>query len=296
MRPKVAGGANQPPSPPPPGEPLLLPLRYAAVSRQGVGRQNNEDTALAVDPSAEVPEVRCLLAVADGVGGHEGGEVASSAAVRALQRALRQVVEQRRPDGRVAWRAVVEWLVAHANDQVHEAVAAVSDGESGGTTLTLALVEGNTAHIGHVGDSRFVLVRDGSARILTRADTAVAAAVQAGRMTPAEAEVSPRRHELIQALGFRPRLSVQTLSLDLFAGDRLLLCSDGLHGAVTPEQMAGHILPEPEATCRALADLAVAQGGRDDVSVVLLEVVADEPAPSRSRLGAWLAALWTRRR
>ncbi len=292
MRPRVAGEAKQSP---PSGETALLPLRYAAVSRQGVGRQNNEDTALAVDPSADVPAVRCLLAVADGVGGHGGGEVASAAAVRALHRALRQVVEQRRPDGRVAWRAVVEWLVAHANDQVHEAVAAASGGESGGTTLTLALVEGNTAHIGHVGDSRFVLVRDGSARILTRADTAVAAAVQAGRMTPAEAEVSPRRHELIQALGFRPRLSVQTLSLDLFAGDRLLLCSDGLHGAVTPEQMAANLLPEPAATCRALADLAVAQGGRDDVSVVLLEVIAEPAAPARSPIGGWLSRLWSRR-
>jgi PPM family protein phosphatase len=232
-------------------------LRFRVGARTDVGRvrEGNEDSLLAQQP---------LFAVADGMGGHQGGEVASKLALETLKKAA---------DGQVALVQVVH----QANRAVFDK-AAQDPGLAGmGTTLTVFLVDGNTLRLAHVGDSRAYLLRDGQLQQITRDHTVVQRMVDEGRITAPEAQIHPQRSILTRALGVDEDVQVDQASIEPQPGDRLLLCSDGLTGMIE-EDVILRILtqePDPQAASDALVEAANQAGGQDNVTAMVLDVVED---------------------
>jgi protein phosphatase len=246
-------------------------LRIAAATDVGRVREQNEDSYLASKP---------LFAVADGMGGHQAGEVASKLALDVLQ----SWRDEHAADGADRLRdAVVE-----ANRAVWERGQQERALRGMGTTLTAAWLEGETVTIAHVGDSRAYLLHGGELHQLTEDQTVVQDMVNEGRITPEEAFRHPSRSILKQALGGGPDVEVDGVSFELQPGDRLILASDGLHGIVTNERIAQILLAEhdPDGACHALVDAANEAGGDDNITVIILEADPDsagdddEPAPA----------------
>jgi protein phosphatase len=210
-----------------------------------------------------------LFAVADGMGGHQGGEVASKLALDRLRKAT---------DGEIA---LVE-AVQDANKTVFEK-AAQDPGLAGmGTTLTAFLAEGETLRMAHVGDSRAYLLRDDDLQRITKDHTVVERLVEEGRLTPMEAEIHPQRSILTRAIGVEGDVQVDQGSIEARPGDRLLLCSDGLTGMVGEPEIQ-RILEEqeqPQAAADALVNAANEAGGQDNITAVVIDVIDDGAIPA----------------
>ncbi|HEX5936438.1 MAG TPA: Stp1/IreP family PP2C-type Ser/Thr phosphatase [Actinomycetota bacterium] len=232
-------------------------------------REKNEDSLLVHPP---------LYVVADGMGGHRGGDVASRIAVETMERLADEgsdpLAEHVRRANRAVWDRSIE-------DQRLSGM---------GTTLTAARIDGTSADLAHVGDSRAYLMRDGALRQLTDDHSLVARMVKAGEITEAEAEVHPHRNVMTRALGTEEDVEVDVETLALEHGDRLLLCSDGLTGMVTEDQIQA-ILEHSDGAQQAadrLVKAANRAGGVDNISVVVLEAIGegDEAAAPGRRVAA----------
>jgi serine/threonine protein phosphatase PrpC len=235
-------------------------MRFSSGYRTDVGRgrPENEDRLL-------VDDERGLYAVADGMGGHRAGEVASATAVEALQDAFL--------DGRPLDRAVEA-----ANAAVFAKAAEDIALRGMGTTLTaVALQDGHSALLGHVGDSRAYLMRDGSVAQVTDDHSLVEQLVREGRLSPEEAHTHPQRAIITRALGIDPEVQVDTYRVDLKAGDRLLICSDGLTNMLSDDTIAATLRrhADPQQAADTLVDMANQAGGDDNISVVILDALAD---------------------
>jgi PPM family protein phosphatase len=239
----------------------MAELRWGAATDTGRVRTANEDSVLAV---AEV------FAVADGMGGHAAGEVASSLAVDALGAAL-------------AGKTVTEQVVIEAIQAANEAVFRRSLSEASargmGTTLTLiAPTVGDDGRdqlvVANVGDSRGYVFADGELRQLTRDHSYVEEMLAAGQISSEEARSHPHRHVVTRALGVEPSVAVDTWLVTPEPGDRYLLCSDGLVNDVVDERIAFLLAstPEPQAAADALVAAANEAGGRDNITVVVIDV------------------------
>jgi serine/threonine protein phosphatase PrpC len=239
-------------------------MRLSSFAGTDVGRarSGNEDSYFCG---------RTVFAVADGLGGHQGGEVASAVAVEPLA-AL---------DGReFADPAEAAEALTAAIRKANAAILDQAAGDPGlwgmGTTVTAAALAGERhLQLAHVGDSRAYLLRDGSLEQLSTDHTVVAELVRRGRLTPAQAAIHPERSILTRAVGLDPRIPVDTPDpLELQDGDQVLLCSDGLTEAVDDDQIAQVLSAEPDgnAACQALIEAANAAGGPDNITVVLLRV------------------------
>ena len=213
---------------------------------------------------------RTVFAVADGLGGHQGGEVASAAAVEPLA-AL---------DGsELASPAEAAEALAGAIAEANSAILARAAGDPGlwgmGTTVTAAAVAGDHLQLAHVGDSRAYLLREGALDQLTTDHTVVGELVRRGRLTPEQAAIHPERSILTRAVGLDPRVPVDLPDpLALRSGDQLLLCSDGLTEAVDDDRIAELLsaAPDGHVACRSLIDAANGAGGPDNITVVLVRV------------------------
>ena len=235
-------------------------LRTFAGTDVGRTRSGNEDSYLCG---------RTVFAVADGLGGHQGGEVASAAAVEPLA-AL---------DGReFAGAGEAAEALAAAIREGNAAILERAAGDPGlwgmGTTMTAAALAGERhLQLAHVGDSRAYLLRDGSLEQLTTDHTVVGELVRRGRLTPEQAAIHPERSILTRAVGLDPRVPVDTPDpVELRDGDQVLLCSDGLTEAVDDDRIAELLSAgaDGEAACRSLIDAANGAGGPDNITVVLL--------------------------
>ena len=228
---------------------------WAALTDIGRVRTHNEDSVLAQPP---------LFVVADGLGGHEAGEVASSIAVETLRDHA-----PRRPDAKALGRAFKA-----ANREVIRS-AREGFGKAGmGTTMTAAIVEGTRIAIAHVGDSRAYLMHDGALRRLSEDHSMVADLIRRGQLTEAEARYHPNRSVITRALGTDPNMLADTYEIEASPGDRLLLCSDGLTGMLE-DGMICEILeqyPTPDVAARILVDSANDAGGHDNISVIVVDI------------------------
>lgn len=236
---------------------MSLFLRSAAVSDQGVTRETNEDAAHA-GPH--------LIAVADGIGGSPAGEVASEIAIKVLA-----ALEAEGPRG-----SPLEHLrsaVAEANRRIREAVAGNPQLDGMGTTLTAILLTGRRLGLAHVGDSRAYLLRDGALVRLTKDDTYVQALVDRGAISAEEATTHPHRSVIIRAVQGEPISPVCTVMRPR-RGDRHLLCSDGLSDVVDEAAIARALrdYPDQRACGERLVELALAAGGRDNITAVVADV------------------------
>jgi protein phosphatase len=220
-------------------------------------RQNNEDS-LYPDRSGE-SDGPAVLMVADGMGGHVAGEVASRLAINAAASSTLD------PGDRVA----------AANRAIREEVARQPDLQGMGTTLTLVeLTPEGTARFGHVGDSRAYLLRGGELRQLTDDHTVAAEYVALGQLSVEEATGHPQSHMLTRCLGLTRFVNVDEFDLDLEAGDRLLLCSDGLNLMVAPDGIVENLSggTADEAAWK-LVEVANKAGGHDNTSVIVIDVL-----------------------
>ena len=235
----------------------------ASLTDTGRRRRHNEDAYVCEPP---------LFAVADGMGGAQAGELASSLAAEALRddTSERAGGEQR-----------VDELIQAANRRVYERQSEDAAASGMGTTMTVALVEDGRVAIGHVGDSRAYLIRDRQLEQLTEDHSLVAELVRSGKLSPEEAEGHPQRSVITRALGTDPDVDVDTFSVETKPGDLFLLCSDGLTAMVDDETIldeVGRHRDDLRAAAKALVRAANKSGGDDNITVVFFEIVGDEKA------------------
>ena len=243
------------------------PVGYAARSDVGRVRLGNEDRYLARPP---------VFAVADGMGGHEAGEVASAMAVEAIEHAISA---QAIGDADALVAALVE-----ANAEIRTRGSREPELDGMGTTCTAALIDRDVVWLAHVGDSRAYLLRAGQLTQLTDDHSLVANLVRDGMMALEDARVDGRRNIITRALGAEDRLRVDVSSFEIEPGDRLLLCSDGLTGLVEDARLA-EVLGSgagPDEVADRLIELANEAGGDDNITVIVIdpEAVAETPAES----------------
>jgi protein phosphatase len=239
-----------------------MSVLVGAATDVGRVRERNEDGFLSQEP---------LFAVADGMGGHRGGSVASKLALEVLSQ---MGGDSMSGDG--AAQGLAE-MVTQANEAVLERASEQPRLSGMGTTLTAIVVQPGRLHLAHVGDSRAYLLRDGDLRQLTEDHSLVQRMVKEGKLTPEEAEVHPHRSVLTRALGVEPELEVDKETLDVRPGDRVLLCSDGLTTMVSEEEIE-QLLSEhqnPQEAAEALVATANEAGGVDNITAVVIDVVDD---------------------
>jgi PPM family protein phosphatase len=227
----------------------------------GRKRRHNEDAYVLQPP---------LFAIADGMGGAQAGEIASALAAGALK--------DSRADG--GGEARVVELIQEANRRVHERASTDAATSGMGTTMTVALVETDgKVTFGHVGDSRAYMLREGRLEQLTNDHSLVAELVRRGELSPQEAEVHPQRSVITRALGTDPDVDVDAFTIDALPGDVYLICSDGLSdmiGAPQIEEVLRASREDLDRAARALVQAANRNGGEDNITAVLFEIVGDE--------------------
>ena len=237
-----------------------LTVRYAVRSDIGLARADNEDAAYAGSQ---------LLAVADGLGGHAAGEVASAAVISALRPLDTQV-----PSGELL--NALGHAVQRAEGTLREMVAANPSLRGMGTTVTALLRSGSRIGLAHIGDTRAYLVREGEVFQITRDHTVVQSLLDEGKITEGEVSSHPQRFLLLQALDgehdFEPDLQFH----DAEAGDRYLLSSDGLHACVSADAIARVLVgvADPDQAAEELIKLAMDSGGPDNVTCIVADIVA----------------------
>ena len=240
---------------------MALTLRYAVRSDLGLVRGNNEDSVYA-GPR--------LLAIADGMGGHAAGEVASKIVIGTME----PLDDDRVPGDLIA---ALRGAVLEANQHIADAVEQNAALDGMGTTLTALRFAGSQVALVHVGDSRAYLLRDGELTQITHDDTYVQYLVDSGKLTPEEAKDHPRKSVILRALrgaDVEPDVSIR----EAHDGDRYLLCSDGLSDVVSIETMAEALrIVDPQECADRLVELALRGGGPDNVTVIVADVVNARP-------------------
>lgn len=254
-------------------------LNWGACTNVGCVREHNEDSYLINFP---------LFAVADGMGGHAAGEVASTIAVSSLAESGLS-----RSDPYALGSAI-----EHANQGVIDGARRGVGRMGMGTTCTAVIIDGNRMAVGHVGDSRAYLLHDGKLLRVTHDHSLVEELVEAGKITPAEARVHPNRSVITRALGSDPMMRATAFTVNVTLGDRVLLCSDGLSSMVTDDIIEEAMVSSPTALACAdqLVERALEAGGLDNVSVVVIDVVDDgiERHALRNRIrnvALWVAGI-----
>ena len=252
-----------------------MTLSWWAATDVGKVRTLNEDTYYADGR---------LFAVADGLGGHRAGEIASKVAVLELAKSLSSPSEDRREALRKAFASANNAVIARARERSEQAGM--------GTTLTVALAEENSTYLAHVGDSRAYLFRDRKLTQLTKDDSLVSELVARGELSRAEADVHPQRNIITKAIGSEPTLVPQLYSMTLNEGDRLLLCTDGLCGMVDDNQIAQILHIEDAKECaKTLVEKANQAGGSDNITVVIIDKHSDNARPTVRRRLATVAIM-----
>lgn len=261
-----------------------MSLQIKAFGQTDVGRKRtgNEDAYLVDDEHG-------FHIVADGMGGHNAGEVASATAIEVVREHLlahKEVLDKLAaspdPANGEAAQKLVEAAVQKASQSIFEMAREDVAKRGMGTTFVGLFVAGAKAVLGHVGDSRVYLFRQGQAHCLTEDHTLIGAQLKAGTITKEEAAKSPYRNVITRAVGIQPSVQVDTLLLDLLPGDVFMLCSDGLHGYLRDEEPTLLLGAAPVNELGGkLIDLANARGGKDNITCVCVGVEGEVNASTR---------------
>ncbi len=246
---------------------MTLALHYALRSDVGLLREGNEDSAYA-GPH--------LLAIADGMGGHAAGEVASAVAIAAIVPLDKQGLQDSD-----AMLGALATAVAKANSTLHEMSVADPSVEGMGTTLTALLWAGAEVAVCHIGDSRAYLLRDNDLYQITRDHTLIQSLVDEGRLTPEAAANHPQRSLIMRALQSSTEAEPDLSMHEAMLGDRYLLCSDGLTDVVTDQSVHTTLvnIADPDKAVRDLIDQAIANGGPDNITCIVADVVDTGTGP-----------------
>jgi PPM family protein phosphatase len=253
-----------------------LSITFAALSDVGLARENNEDAFQVTDLSTggtfdanpsqatfNVGARGALLALSDGMGGHAGGEIASAVVIESMRKALQAA------DGGGQAEQKLEAAIRGANKDV-AATAERRNKRGMGATLTAVLVDDSGAYVAEVGDSRAYLLRAGRLKQLTRDQSLVQLMLDSGMCTKEEAETSPQKNILLQAMGSTRDIHAAIGHVSLRQRDKMLLCSDGVSNAISDEELRDILdANPPAAACSRLIELANERGGDDNVTAVV---------------------------
>ena len=258
-------------------KPSKFDILASMLSDVGCVRELNEDSGSYVQP--EDPELRAskglLIVVADGMGGHSSGEVASRLAVEVITREYYEALG----DPQSALKAAFQ----KANHEIHQA-AEKDESKSGmGTTCTALVLENGTAISAHVGDSRLYLIRNKAIYLMTEDHSAVMEMVKAGLLTLEQARHHPDKNVILRAMGSHAEVEVTTWQepFPVKAGDSFLLCSDGLYDLVEDEEIKQIVvLGDPQSACENLIALAKERGGHDNITVGIVSLKPEGEATS----------------
>jgi len=246
-------------------------IDFFHITDTGCVRDGNEDSI-----GCWPHEDGLVFAVADGLGGHNAGELASALALEVLAQEM-DAAPQTWPLDKRLKRAVQE-----ANLKIYNKATTVPELRKMGTTLTASAVVGSTLVTAHVGDCRLYLLRSGNLTQLTKDHSWVWEQVQYGILTPEEARTHPRRNILSRCLGHELIVGIDVLKLNVQPGDILLQCSDGIHTLITePEMMECLQAGSPDNACQAMIQRARDAGGHDNLSVQVASVISCSPDAPR---------------
>ena len=244
-------------------------LKARGLTHVGQVRSVNQDSFLC-------DEGQSLFIVADGMGGHAGGEIASQLCIKMVVDYLKEHDGPFREfdnDGQTAKiLTVLAASINHASAKIYEYALEEPSLKGMGTTATVVKLVGKRAYCAHVGDSRFYLVRNEFLYQITYDHSLVNEQVRAGIITPEEAEFHHLKNVITRSVGYQEEEDVDTTSVDLEAGDILVLCSDGLHGKVSDKEISKTTRQKGLLAVNKLIDLANERGGEDNITVVMLEL------------------------
>ena len=235
-------------------------VKSAGVTDRGMKRANNEDNFYADDK-------RGVFIVSDGMGGAQAGEKASEMVVHRLPVQMRAARRSSQPE------FAIEKAIEDLSDEIRDYMNQREDLKGAGATVVACLVRRGKAFIGHIGDSRAYLVRDNLFQQLTQDHSIVACLIKSGLITEEEAKNHPAKNQITRCMGMkdRPRADVQTL--ELIKGDVLLLCTDGLTGMISDEEIEKILADEKDiqSACNKLIDSANSAGGKDNITAVIIQ-------------------------
>jgi len=242
-------------------------LRYGTATDRGLIRTNNEDSFAVVVDGERLP---CAFLVADGMGGHRKGELASRIAAEYVSRRLEESLDGQDDPEEVA--ALLKEIVEKANVKVYLGSLESEENRGMGTTLTLAVLMRDAVVVAHVGDSRAYLLRGPALMRITVDHTLVQELIDAGTLHPDDVRTHPKRNVLTRALGVPEYMTPECFTVAVGKGDRFLLCTDGLHHEADEEDIRTVLRRErtPEAAAQRLVELANRSGGEDNVTVVAI--------------------------
>jgi serine/threonine protein phosphatase PrpC len=258
-----------------------MQLNIHGETETGMVRDHNEDSILILRGEKSPLGVDALLVVADGMGGHAAGEVASRMTVDGIIGLMSRSDDLPSAEGPEYLRFLGE-IVQQVNNTVFQA-GQDEDKRGMGTTCTVAVVRGDQLFVSHVGDSRAYLLRAGDLHQITQDHSWVEEQVRQGTLSPEEARNHPNRNIITRAIGLEPKVEIDGYLVALLKKDILLLCSDGLTTMIEDSQIAEILSAnEPVEACRALIDAANDQGGHDNITVAVARVTARLTATLRT--------------
>jgi protein phosphatase len=244
------------------GSKKFMKGRFTGLTDPGLIRTVNQDD-YHIDPDGR------FFIVADGMGGHAGGQEASKLATEAIQAHLDEHWQSQ-----VASEELIEQAFYKANQSIFQDQQNHPERSDMGTTAVVVMFRQDRPLVAHVGDSRLYRLRQSKLEQITEDDTWVARATKAGDITPEQARIHPWRHVLSQCLGRKDLQQVEVQSLDVQPGDRLLLCTDGLTEELSDDLIASNLQPslKSEQAAAFLVEAAKEKGGRDNITVLIVEI------------------------
>jgi len=256
--------------------PFNIAYHVGRRTHPGIKRVVNEDSLLCYTVNSVkegISQPMGIFAIADGMGGHANGDVASSLAIQSI-------TEKTSADMPSLYNRSDEEITAWLNQTIQKVNLALLEDRTKansdmGSTLVCTLMLGNKAYLTHLGDSRMYLLRDGDMQQLTTDHSMVQQLVSIGKISPEDARNHPQRNVIYRSLGEKPQVEMDIYTQALQPGDKLLLCSDGLTGMLNDPkiQILIHEAPSPQTACDYLVDAAILEGGEDNISVILVEVI-----------------------
>ena len=242
-------------------------MKFAAETDRGLVREINEDSYNVIAGGADTPYA---FIIADGMGGHNCGEIASRAAVEYISNSIAQ--DSRRFLPAEKCEAELRKLVEDTNSAVYQKSLERPETNGMGTTLTMAVIVDTSIAVAHVGDSRLYLIRAGNIQQMTEDHSYIEALVKNGTITRKEAEHHPRKNIITRAVGCLPELEVDILSLTVEKNDIFILCTDGLTNMLGEGEIAEKVRnSEPDVACSQLIEAAKKQGGEDNITVIVIK-------------------------
>ncbi|MFS0574273.1 Stp1/IreP family PP2C-type Ser/Thr phosphatase [Sporosarcina sp. 179-K 3D1 HS] len=248
-------------------------VQYEVLTDIGRKRTINEDSAAVYT----LPEGILLAVVADGMGGHRGGDFASSTAIQIFGKRFKEL-ETEQLDSEFPWDEWLQESVIHVNGLLYEHAKDNEELSGMGTTLEAVLIHGNTCFVSHIGDSRVYVLNENGIRQVTRDHSYVNVLLESGEITEEEAAVHPQRNWIMRAVGSERTIQPDFYTVELTDVSYLLVCTDGLSNKVCKQSISDIVLTNVSLRekARNLIDLANQRGGEDNISVILIELADRE--------------------